>query len=379
MKTRKIFFIAVAIMAVLVVGFFCMPDYIRRAVIQMKSSIDDYKLFENRSVDVGSPKAWPISAQYNKQEIPDRYLKVMEQYETVAFLVIVNGEIINEKYWEGYSASSLSGSFSMAKSIVSLLLGIALDEGKIKSIDQPVGDYIPEFRLGNRSQLTIKQLLTMSSGIKWDENYESLFSITTKAYFGNDLDSLVKSLDVIEPPGKKFVYQSGNTLILGAILEAVTGVSLSAYASEKLWKPLGAEHAALWSLDRKDGMEKAFCCFNSNARDFARLGQLVLNGGLWGKTRIISEQYLKEATAPALWLTDDKNKPVDFYGYQFWIMRHRDLVIPCLRGIHGQYVFIIPQKNAVVVRLGKKRSDRERNHMREDAYEYIDAALEVMR
>jgi CubicO group peptidase (beta-lactamase class C family) len=345
----------------------------------MESNLDDYKVFENRTVDVGVPQPWKISAQYNKQEIPDRYLKVMEDYGTVAFLVIVNGQIINEKYWEGYSASSLSGSFSMAKSIVSLLVGIALDEGKIKSVDQLVGDYIPEFRLGNRSKLTIKHLLTNNSGIEWDESYSTLFSITTKAYYGSDLDSLVKSLEVIQAPGNKLVYQSCNAQILGEILEAATGVKLSTYASEKLWKPLGAEHAALWSLDRKDGMEKAFCCFNSNARDFARLGQLVLNGGLWGQTRIISEQYLKEATAPSLWLVDEQNKPVDYYGYQFWIMRHRDLVISYLRGIHGQYVFIIPQKNAVVVRLGEKRSDVEKNHTRLDAFEYIDAALEVMK
>jgi CubicO group peptidase (beta-lactamase class C family) len=126
-------------------------------------------------------------------------------------------------------------------------------------------------------------------------------------------------------------------------------------------------------------MEKAYCCFNSTARDFARIGQLVLNGGTWRGTRLISERYIKAATSPASWLVDEENRPVDFYGYQFWIMHHRGLTIPCLRGIHGQYIFIIPQKNAVVVRLGKERSEAQKNHMREDSYEYVDAALELMK
>jgi CubicO group peptidase (beta-lactamase class C family) len=378
MKHKRIITLVISIVALLLIAFFILPVHMQRGLLYRKASIDDYKIFENRNVDAGAPVPWAVSPKCNAKEVPADAARLMTDLRTTAFLVIKDNKIIYEKYFKGYDRDAKSGSFSAAKSIVSILVGIALDEGKIKSLDEPVGNYIPEFSKGPASHLTIKDVLTMSSGIDWDESYSSLFSITTKYYFGNDTDGLVRGLKVIEIPGKRFNYQSGSTLILGQIVTKATGRKLAEYASEKLWRPLGAESPALWSLDRKDGIEKAFCCFNATARDFARIGQMVLNGGTFAGKRIVSAAYLRQATSPASWLVDDKGKPVDFYGYQFWIMYHRGLTIPMARGILGQYIMFIPRKNAVIVRLGEKRIEEKVRNVPRDAYTWVDAALAVM-
>jgi CubicO group peptidase (beta-lactamase class C family) len=378
MKHKRIVTAVISIVALVLIAFAILPVHMQRAIIYRKASIDDYRIFENRTVAAGAPIPWRVSATCNAKDVPGNAARLMTDLKTTAFLIVKNNEIIYEKYWKGYNKDAKSGSFSAAKSIVSLLAGIALDEGKIKSIDEPVGNYLPEFSKGPAAHLTIKDVLTMSSGIDWDESYSSLFSITTKSYFGNDLEGLMRGVRVVEVPGRRFNYQSGNTQILGQIVTKATGKKLAEYASEKLWKPLGAESAALWSLDRKDGMEKAFCCFNTTARDFARLGQLVLNGGTFAGKRVISAPYLAQATSPATWLVDEAGKPVDFYGYQFWIMHHRGMTIPMARGILGQYIIIIPQKNAVIVRLGEKRIEEKKHQVPLDAYTWVDAALEVM-
>jgi len=292
----------------------------------------------------------------NSVTLPDSLILNMEKMQTVAFLVIQNQEIIYEKYWEDYSESSLSNSFSAAKGIVSLLVGIALDEGYIDSLNQSVGDFLPEYAEGDKKNIRIRDLLTMSSGLSWDEAYTSPNSITTQAYYGDDLPSLVTNLEVVAPPGERFNYLSGDSQLLAMVLKRATGNDISDYASEKLWKKMGAVHDAFWSLDHKNGTEKAFCCFNSNARDFARFGQLVLNNGSWNGQQLVSEGYIKEATSPASYLLDDNDQPVDFYGFQWWIIHYKGQAIPYMRGILGQYVFAWPEQNAVIVRLGHKRS-----------------------
>jgi CubicO group peptidase (beta-lactamase class C family) len=183
----------------------------------------------------------------------------------------------------------------MAKSIVGLAIGAAIDDGFIKSVDQPVADFIPEFQNKTNKNLTIKQVLTMSSGLNWKEDYGGLFNTTTEAYYGKDIRKLIYSLQVTSTPGVKFTYLSGNSELLGMVVEKATGKKLSEYVAEKFWKPMGAEHPALWSLDRKNGMEKAYCCFNTNARDFARWGQLVLNQGTWNGDTLVSPYYLRRS------------------------------------------------------------------------------------
>ncbi len=248
--------------------------YLYKALVYNYVNIDDLDLFSVRTVKAGKGEPWAIGNDYNQKQLTPELRKTLEQYQTIAFLVVKDDSVRYEEYWDNYGKKSLSNSFSMAKSFVSILIGIAIDEGKIKSLDQPVCDFIPEFCDSSGRRLTIKHLLMMSSGLNWDESYTSLFGPTTRAYYDTDLPSQMLALRVVDTPGVELNYMSSNTELLAMILTKATGVTLSEFASEKLWKRIGAESDVQWSLDHKDGIEKAYCCFYSNARDFARIGKL---------------------------------------------------------------------------------------------------------
>ena len=354
--------------------------YLRKAIRYGTPKINHYRIFANRTVKAGNPQPWRISASYNRASIPEARMPYFEQLGTVAYLVIQDTAIVFEQYWDGYGAESLSNSFSAAKSIVSLLAGIARDEGKIASFDQPAALFYPPFATGNREQITIKDVLTMSAGLDWDEAYSTPFSITTKAYYGENIEPLIANMKPVEKSGVRFRYQSGVTELLSFIVANAAGTTLSEYASEKLWTPIGAEHDALWSLDRENGREKAYCCFNTNARDYARIGQLILNRGRWNNQQVVSEAFIDEATTPATWLKDgDTDRDVNFYGYQWWRLFRNGIEVIYARGILGQYIFVIPEKNLVVVRLGHKRSEiRTAGNYPEDIDVWLDTAFELM-
>lgn len=368
---RILLYLAVFLLLVII----SIPGHYKRAIIYGHANIDDFKIFENRVVQNAQGIPWQHDSLYNVQTINPAHLSAFDTFGTTAFVVIRDKKIIHEEYWDGASDTTRSNSFSVAKSIVSLLVGCLVDEGKIKSLDQQVTDFLPDFKNTNGFNLRIKDLLTMSSGIDWDEGYSSLFSPTTKAYYGSQLAEQMLDLNVTKEPGKIFEYQSCDTQLLSLIIEKITGKTLSENASEKLWKPLGAEHPALWSLDRLDGVEKAYCCFNSTATDFARIGQLVLDSGQFNNQQIVSKAYLKEATSPATWLKGEDGNPLDYYGYQFWMLTHKGHKVVYARGILGQYIFIIPSLNTVVVRLGTARSDKRVNNLPQDIFTYLDAAF----
>ena len=353
--------------------------YIVRALIHQLPNIDDYKIFENRTIAMGEPQPWKVSDKYNSINLSADQLAYFSAYNTVAYLVVKDTTLLSETYRGGYDKDSYSNSFSMSKSIVSLLIGCAIQDGLIKDINQPLSDFIPEYKEGERSKITLRNLLSMSSNLSWDESYSSLFSITTQAYYGNDVKRIVYNLHSLGEAGKYFDYRGSDPQLLALVIESVTSKSLSEYASEKLWIPLGAEHDALWNLDRKNGTEKASCCFNSNARDFARIGQLVLNGGKWNGKQLVPELYLKEATAPVAELIDKElNTPNRRYGYQWWYLNYKNYSIKYARGILGQYIFVIPELNAVIVRFGHKRSDVKIDGHPEDVYKYIDFGVDII-
>ena len=312
----------------------------------------------------------------NTKKIPSQYLGDMERMKTIAYLIIRNDSICHEEYWDGYSDSSHTSSFSMAKTFISILVGIAIEEGKIKSLDESVGDFLPEYKEGNKSKITIRHLVTMSSGINFDESYINPIGFAAEAYYGSDLRKLIFKYDAEKEPGKKFEYLSGNTQLLGFVLSKATGMSVSDYASEKLWKSVEAEHDAYWSLDHMDGDEKAYCCFNSNARDFARIGKLYLDSGRYSGKQIVPEKYVLESILPAP--TVDDNAPNNRYGYSWWLMpNYKGHNIFYARGILGQYIIMIPDLKIIVVRLGKMRELSAINGHPTDLYWYIDAALEM--
>lgn len=375
---KKVFSVLTIILSILLLIFLFSPSYLRMAIIHQYVGIDDHKIFLTRTVKSGESIPWKISENYNKTAISSIDKKKIEAYQSIAFLVIQNDSIKYEEYWDTYNDSSLTNAFSATKSIISLLVGIAIDEGKIKSIDQKIGDFFPEIKGKYSGEVSIKNLLTMSSGLNWDESYGSPFSKTTQAYYGSNLEKLIFDLEIYEKPGQKFKYLSGTTQLLAFVLQKACGKTISEYASEKLWKPIGAQHDALWYLDKANGMEKAYCCFTSNARDFARIGQLVLDSGRFNGKQIISENYISLLSKPDTFLRDDKNQAVDYYSLHWWIINYNGMKITYARGILGQYIFVIPQKNAVVVRLGHKRDDNYKNHHPVDIYLYLDEAFKIL-
>ncbi|TAJ14244.1 class C beta-lactamase-related serine hydrolase [Marinilabiliaceae bacterium JC017] len=379
MKKRHFTFLGLSIALILALVYLLTPFHVKKAIIYWYPGIEDHQIFKNRTVAASdTPSTWPYAHHYNQYQLPAHWRDSIETYKSVAFLVIQNDSLLYEEYWDGFHTHSHSNIFSATKSIVSLLIGAAIDEGKIQSINQKVGDFLPQFKKGKNAQLTIAHLLTMSSGSNWEESYSSPFSMTTEAYYGNNMDHLISKIHITDTPGQYFSYKSGDTQLLSHLLTEAVSMPLAHYASQKLWQPLGARTPALWSLDTKAGREKAYCCFNSNARDVARLGALVLHRGHWHDQQIISEAYINAATTPASHLLDKHNQPVDFYGYQWWIAHLDGLTIPYARGILGQYIFVIPKKNAVVVRLGHKRSWQYKDHHPVDIFNYLNAALDIM-
>ncbi len=378
MKKNKAIKITGIVVLVLVITYLASPTYVQRALIYQKVGIDDYPIFPNRTVEAGNPQSWKNHESYNMKAISDDVMSKIEELQTIAFVVIKDGKLKHEEYWGDYSAESKTNSFSAAKSIVGLLMGCAIDDGFIKGVDEKVSNYFPEIIGEYSGELTIRNVLTMSSGLNWDESYGSLFSTTTEAYYGNNLPKLILGLEVDKQPGKEFRYLSGNTQLLAMIITKATGKKLGQYASEKLWIPLQAEHDALWCLDKDKGLEKAYCCFNSNATDFARIGQMVLDSGRWNGQQIISEDYILESVSPANYLKETgTNNQLNYYGFQWWIMAYKGHHVAYARGILGQYIFVIPSMNAVVVRLGHVRSNRYKNHHPLCAYTYLDAAFQI--
>jgi len=369
---RKVVIIVGLIVGLAGLIWWAMPVYLRNALLHGYANLDDYKIFPNNEVLANNSQPWPVAENYNQQPIPSAFLRWIQYYHTTAFVVVREGRLVHESYYRGYSASTISNSFSMAKSIVSLLVGCAIKDGCIDSVEAPVARYFIPYNTPQNQSLKIIHLLTMSSGLSWDERYSSPFSLTTQAYYGNNLRDLMASLHVVDTPGKRFRYLSCNTQILSYVLEDATGKDIARYAQEKLWQPLGATHTALWSTDRAGGDEKAYCCFFATATDFARIGQLILNHGRWNGVTIVDSGYLAHATRPAIWLLNEKGTaPLNYYGYHFWILHYKNHPVILLQGLGGQYVMAIPDWQMVVVRLGEKRCYYKFNSIPCDVYIWL--------
>lgn len=336
--------------------------------------IDDYPEFENRTIAAGNEyQPWPKHSRYSTATPTEKLQKTNKDLGTIAFLIIKNDSIWYENYAEGYDENSKTNSFSMAKTITTALLGKAIDDGYIKSLDQPVAEFLPEFNTPPGSEITVGDLASMASGIDWNEDYFNPFSQTARVYFDKNIREVVLDLKVIDKPGTAFEYLSGNTILLGLVLEKATGKNLSTYLSESFWKPLGMKNDALWQLDSEEsGMEKAYCCISSNARDFARFGKLFKDHGKWNNQQVLDSAFIAKATLPRF-----ADSPE--YGYGLWLSDYKDKEIFYLRGVLGQYVIVIPEDNLIIVRLGhayEKLEKDEKHHP--DFYIYIDETYKMM-
>lgn len=329
---------------------------IGRFVYYNFADINDYKIFPYREIVTDSAsfqfirptvETFPQTLTIEDEDVAlEAYL---EANHTVAFLVIQNDSIKYERYFDNYSNHSIVPSFSMSKSITSILIGQAIDDGYIKSVNEPVTRYIPELSKHGFDNVKISHLLQMTSGIKFNENYFNPFGEVASFYYGTNLRKEIKKLKLKNNPGEKFEYTSGSTAILGLLLErALPSHNVSKYLEYKLWQPLAMEYDATWSVDRKkNSLEKAFCCINARAIDYAKIGRLYLHQGNWNGTQVVPVDWVETSTQ-----IDTTEGSVSYYQYQWWLPNKKGDFIA--QGILGQFIYVNPSKNLIIVRLGKK-------------------------
>lgn len=340
-------------------------------------SATEYTIFENRKVEAKNGTPLLRSKLYNTAKLPAEADSLFNKFDAHAFVVIRNDSLLHEQYWDGFSDTSHTNSFSIAKTYCGILLGCALKDGYVKSLDQPVADFIPEFKEGEKAKVTLRHLISMTSGIGFDESYVNPFAYPAEGYYGSNVLAACIRYEMQETPGQTFRYLSGNSALLGICIAKATGKTLSQYLSDRLWKDLECERDAWWSLDKKDGQEKGFCCLNSNATDFARIGMLYLNYGKWKGKQIVDSDYVATSIIPSNCKEDD-GTPNKSYGYNWWLTEHVGLKIFYARGILGQYVICVPEKKLVIVKLGRARRPKTTsNHCPQDVATCIDA-VQVM-
>jgi CubicO group peptidase (beta-lactamase class C family) len=271
----------------------------------------------------------------------------LQSKETAAFIIIQRDSILYENYFGDYSRESIFPSFSIAKSILSVLIGCAIDDGLIQSVNEPVTNNIPELKEHGFDKVRIRDLLQMTSGIDFEEDYANPFGDVAGIYFGTNLRRAMLNTRLVPETERRFNYNSGDSQLLGMVLaKALNDKSVTRYMQEKLWTPLGMEFDGSWSLDRKNGLEKTFCCINARAIDLAKFGRLMLHGGIWNGRQIVSEQWVKESTK-----TDTTYGSVSYFQYYWWLPRGSISAT----GVGGQIIYVYPPKELIMVRLGNDR------------------------
>lgn len=306
----------------------------------------------------------PLLATAESTEIPPAALQTAlefaEAQNSVALLVMHRDRLVLEQYWQGQTASDPVNSMSMVKTLLALLIGVAIDEGKITSIQDPVGAYLPEWTNDPRGDIILADLLYMQSGLRNDDRTNTLRSDLVKLYGGSDAQKLALSIPPERPPGEVFDYSNFNSQILSIVLERATGESFGDYLSSRLWQPLGAGDGFLW-LDRPGGHAKPFCCFFATTQDWVRLGQMLLHGGKVGNTQVIPQAWIQQM------LVESPRSPT--FGLHIWL-KARTTDYPevnlassapfaaadtfYLDGRHHQRVYVIPSEELVIVRIGEE-------------------------
>ncbi len=368
-KNKKIFLY-------LLILFSLNSCHVGRFVYWNFADADDFKKF--KSVDISTVKnPNPLSSVANNTVFKKPLYKknsseklsfddVLKKSKTNAFVVLKDGKVLYEHYLNKHSKNQIHTSFSVSKSFVSALLGIAIEEGYINSIHDKAKKYLPLLD-DSLNDITLFDFINMQSGVRFSEGYFNPFGHVAKFYYGLDLKKYVGNLKKGRPAGEKWKYISGNTQIIGMVIEAATKKPLNVYLKEKIWMPLAMENDASWNIDDpKNNTIKSFCCLNATARDFAKFGQLYINKGVWEGKQILPEKWVEETTS----FNNSVNKYV--YSHFWWrsisfqdlreIMEDRKEISPAISpetdfqavGILGQYIYVNPKNNMVIVRLGDK-------------------------
>ncbi len=332
--------------------------YLRIFSFPFSEPIKNYKWYtpkvkvngNNQDLEYAKPENYQIS-----KNALNKIVKYAEENNSLGIMIVHHGKIVTENYFREWSSQLAGESESMAKSVLSLLIGIAIDEGKINSVHDYVAKYLPEWQNDPRKKIKIKNLLEMSSGLRNSNNPISPFSDLVKIHLGFNAKDLALNVPLERSPGEKFEYNNVNSQILGILLERATGMKYSEYLSEKLWKPLGASDAEI-SVD-ETGTARTYCCLFAKMRDWAKLGLLILHNGEFNSKKIISAEWLAKMTRPS--------RKAKHYGYHIWLGKSKsfkkwrfsedfvDESIIFLDGRSKQRVFILPKWDLVIVRVGE--------------------------
>ena len=304
-------------------------------------------------------------AKATSSSIPQSSLEEISAYakaaDSSALLVMHQGDLIWERYWGNFTPTSTSNSMSLSKTIVALLIGIAIEEGHIESELEPVANYIPEWSKDERSEITLQDLLYMQSGLRNQDNSDNPFSDLVQMYANSDVDAVALKIPAVQSSGQVFDYNNANTQILSEVLERATGEKFSNYLSSRLWQPLHANNASLW-LDRPQGNPKPFCCLFATPKDWARVGQLFLDRGKVNGQQVVPYAWLEKMILPSPLSSN--------YGYHIWLKARTEEKPGVyerasskaflaqdtfyLNGASKQRVYIIPSHELVIVRIGEQ-------------------------
>jgi len=351
------------------------PTYVYRVLVWQDSDAFDWQKFPNHPLSASAtPYHFASSPDPRVEELltslsgADNWDNFMETNGTQAFIVIRDGNILYENYYNDTQRDSIVTSFSCAKSFDSALIGKAIEEGFINSVDDPITTYLPELaeRDPKFNEITIRHVLLMASGLEYTEMRPLLFNgddpLTT--YYTNQRKLALENTFIIAPPVQYFQYNKYHPQLLGLILERTTGMTVTQYLQTRIWDPLGMEYEGSWSTDSKrSDFEKMETGVNARALDFAKFGVLYLNGGNWNGTQIIPQAWVDESTQPLLpdnysdYYSDYvKAMPgTGYYKYMWWGMARDDGSYDfTAEGDKGQFIFVSPENNMVIVRNGTK-------------------------
>jgi CubicO group peptidase (beta-lactamase class C family) len=271
----------------------------------------------------------------------------LDKSYTNVFLILRNGVITYQYYRDGFTPTTRLPSYSVGKTMLSLVVGQLISQGKIKESDTFVS-YFPEYKTGGTfDKITVQQLLDMQSGVGVSDNYPAGPSgwgvAIAQMYATTDMRWFIKhNRKMAFEPGSKAVYRSVDPQLIGMIVKKVTGMTIAEYFSKNIWQPIGALTPATWNVDRNNGIEKTFCCFNASAPDYAKVGLMVLNNGMVGDKHIIDAAWVKRLNTPVV--------TMDNWGYGAY-MWHPFPGVSTMDGLHGQYVYIDPATRTVIVKL----------------------------
>jgi CubicO group peptidase (beta-lactamase class C family) len=334
------------------------------------SRSDDYRNYGSQPIDKaptafhfapGNRDEIPATVEYEEGKAVKRVAlsELLRSTGTHAFIVARDNQVLYEGYFNGFERDSVCTSWSLAKSFTSALVGMAISEGYIKSLDDPITNYLPELKDRGFDAITIRNLLTMGSGIQYRIGFFPWDEFVLAGYYPNLRQLLLSDLKIMEPPGQSFHYNNFNTELIGMILERTTGRAPSQYLQEKIWKPIGAEYPATWSIDsEEDGFELTPILLNARAIDFAKFGRLYLNNGSWDGKQVIPQHWVVEST------TRDPNdsRPWEtfarwqdqggYYKYFWWGVSQSSGDYSFMGiGTYGQFIFVSPKTRVVIVRM----------------------------